>query len=230
MNRVSAPGYDLFKLVVSLILAAILLLMLLRGCAATAAPSITETSAVPNFTATSGELLAPTETVSALPATDTVLPSTSEPTSTEAASTSTPTPTPVSDSSTPTVASDGTPTTAPDATATAAVTETPASEAGATPSSAGESACNTRVPSRLELGQQARVTQRLNMRGEASIAAPILSTNPTGTEVEIIGGPVCTPVGERAYLWWQIRLPDGAEGWSAEMQLNEPSYLLEPIP
>jgi hypothetical protein len=68
------------------------------------------------------------------------------------------------------------------------------------------------------------------MRGEASITAPILSTNPTGTEVEIIGGPVCTPVGERAYLWWQTRLPDGAEGWSAEMQLNEPSYLLEPIP
>jgi hypothetical protein len=68
------------------------------------------------------------------------------------------------------------------------------------------------------------------MRDDAAIAAPILATNPTGTEVEIIGGPVCTPVGERAYLWWQIRLADGAEGWSAEMQLNEPSYLLEPIP
>jgi hypothetical protein len=68
------------------------------------------------------------------------------------------------------------------------------------------------------------------MRDDASISAPILATNPTGMEVEIIGGPVCTPVGERAYLWWQIRLPDGAEGWSAEMQLNEPSYLLEPIP
>jgi hypothetical protein len=82
----------------------------------------------------------------------------------------------------------------------------------------------------LDVGQQARVTQRLNLRDDASITAPILATNPTGTEVEIIGGPVCTPVGERAYLWWNIRLPDGSEGWSAEMQLNEPSYLLEPVP
>ena len=232
MNRVSAPGYDLFKLVVSLILAAILLLMLLRGCATTAAvPSInTQTSAAPIFTATSGELLNPTETISAPPATETVVPptGTSAPTSTEAANA--PTLAPASESSTPTVASDATPTVAVDATATVAVTETPTSEAGGTPAPAGESACNTSVASRLAAGQRARVTQRLNMRGEASIAAPILATNPTGTEVEIIGGPVCTPVGERAYLWWQIRLPDGTEGWSAEMQLNEPSYLLEPIP
>ncbi len=208
MNRASTPGYDLFKLVVSLILAAILLFMLLRGCATTpAAPSITGTSAAPNL---------PTETISAPSATETVVPPTS-------VSTSAPTLTPLSDSATPTGAPDATPTTALDATATVAVTET------ATPE-AGESACNTRVPSRLEIGRRARVTQRLNMRDDASIAAPILSTNPTGTEVEIIGGPVCTPVGERAYFWWQIRLPDGAEGWSAEMQLNEPSYLLEPIP
>jgi hypothetical protein len=74
------------------------------------------------------------------------------------------------------------------------------------------------------------VLQRLNLRGEASIDAPILLTNPSGTQVAVIGGPVCTPVGESAYLWWQIRLPDGAEGWSAEMPLNERSYFLEPIP
>jgi hypothetical protein len=68
------------------------------------------------------------------------------------------------------------------------------------------------------------------MRSDPSIDATILQTNPTGTEVEIIGGPVCTPVGERAYLWWQIRLASGAEGWSAEASLNDPNYLLEPIP
>ena len=229
MNRVNAPGYDLFKLVVSLILAAILLLMLLRGCATSAAaPSITQTSAAPNFTATSGELLNPTETLSNPPATDTVMPPTTAPTSTQPAST--PTLTPVSDSSTPTSASDATPTTALDATATVAVTETTTPEAGATPSTAGSSACNTSVPSRLEVGQRARVTQRLNMRNDAAIAAPILATNPTGMEVEIIGGPECTPVGESAYLWWQIRLPDGAEGWSAESPLNDATYLLEPVP
>jgi hypothetical protein len=67
------------------------------------------------------------------------------------------------------------------------------------------------------------------MRREASIDATIIQTNATKTQVEIIGGPVCTPVGDRAYLWWQIRLPGGAEGWSAESPLNEASYLLEPI-
>jgi hypothetical protein len=67
------------------------------------------------------------------------------------------------------------------------------------------------------------------MRNDASIDAALLQTNPTNTQVEIIGGPVCTPVGNYAYLWWQVRLPDGKEGWSAESQLNNPSYFLEPI-
>jgi hypothetical protein len=67
------------------------------------------------------------------------------------------------------------------------------------------------------------------MRSQPAISAPILQTNPTGTPVEIIGGPICTPINDRAYLWWQIRLANGAEGWSAESQLNETSYLLEPV-
>jgi hypothetical protein len=68
------------------------------------------------------------------------------------------------------------------------------------------------------------------MRNNPSIDATILQTNPTGAEVEIIGGPVCTPVGESAYLWWQIRLASGAEGWSAESPLNQANYFLQPIP
>jgi hypothetical protein len=86
------------------------------------------------------------------------------------------------------------------------------------------------VPSRLSVGQKAQVLKRLNMRAGASIDATIIQTNPTNTQVEIIGGPVCTPVGDGAYLWWQIRLPDGAEGWSAESSLNDASYFLEPVP
>jgi hypothetical protein len=66
------------------------------------------------------------------------------------------------------------------------------------------------------------------MRSQPLITAQILRTNSIGTEVEIIGGPVCTPVGDRAYLWWQILLADGSEGWSAEAPLNEATYLLEP--
>jgi hypothetical protein len=68
------------------------------------------------------------------------------------------------------------------------------------------------------------------MRNDASIDATLIQTNPTNTQVEVIGGPVCTPVGNSAYLWWQIRLADGTEGWSAECPLNEPSYFLEPVP
>jgi cytoskeletal protein RodZ len=111
--------------------------------------------------------------------------------------------------------------------ATKATAESPVQ---ATPTQAQNAACNTSVPSRLSVGQMARVLQRLNMRTDASIDASLIQTNPTSTQVEIIGGPVCNPVGERAYQWWQIRLPDGKEGWSAESQLNSPSYFLEPLP
>lgn len=99
-----------------------------------------------------------------------------------------------------------------------------------TPADAQETTCNTSVPSRLRVGQTARVVQRLRMRNSASIAAFLIQTNLPNTQVEIIGGPICTPMGDHAYLWWQIRLTDGTEGWSAESQLNEASYFLEPVP
>lgn len=227
MNRASAPGLDRFKLIVSLILGAILLLMLLRGCATNAVPNeissgMTETSPVSNNTETLTALPEFTETVSAPSATETLAPSPLPPTdaATSTKAVSLETSTPRSNKSTPTVS--------PDSTSTLAVTKTAAT--GATPASGEGASCNTSAPSRLSVGQQARVILRLNMRSEASITAPILQTNPANTEVEIIGGPVCTPVGKRAYLWWQIRLPDGIEGWSAEAQLNQPSYFLEPIP
>lgn len=99
-----------------------------------------------------------------------------------------------------------------------------------TPTGAQETTCNTSVPSRLRVGQTARVVQRVRMRYDASIGASLIRTNLPYTQVEIIGGPVCTPVGDHAYLWWQIRLTDGTVGWSAESQLHEASYFLEPIP
>jgi hypothetical protein len=74
------------------------------------------------------------------------------------------------------------------------------------------------------------VLRRLNLRSDASIDAPILWTSPIGSEVEVIGGPVCTPIDARAYQWWQIRLADGTEGWSVESPLKEAAYFLEPLP
>ena len=210
MKRASAPSYDLFKTIVTVILALILILMLLRGCATTAV--------VPVQTETLSPSTVSTEAILASDATETIVPSqvpqTVEPTST---------PTTAAPSPTSTSAAIEQPT-------TDAPTPTAASPATETPTPVESASCNTSAPSRLSAGQTARVLQRLNMRNEASIDAPLIQTNPTNTQVEIIGGPVCTPVGESAYLWWQIRLPDGKEGWSAESQLNSPSYFLEPIP
>ena len=217
MNRASAPSYDLFKLLVTIVLVVILVLMLLRGCATTVAPSgPTEVVAVPNITESLPSLPPPTGTAPGLDVTETASPSPVPPT-TEASAT------PTAIVATPTIA----PTTSPD---TAAAEPSPTVVAPETAAPEQSGSCSTSLPSRLSVGGQARVAQRLNMRNDASITAPILQTNPTNTQVEIIGGPVCTPVGDRAYLWWQIRLPSGAEGWSAEAQLNERSYLLEPIP
>ena len=210
MKRVSAPEYDRFKTIVAVILLVILLLMLLRGCATNVVPQTSvDEIASPNATVILPTTQPPTQTLSAASPTDTATPSPS-----------------------PTVQATSTPTTiSPTETATPIATEeataTPVVEA--TPTQVQNAACNTSVPSRLSVGQAARVVRGLNMRSEASLNAALLQTNPTNTQVEIIGGPVCTPIEDRAYLWWQIRLPDGKEGWSAESQLNNPTYFLEPI-
>ncbi len=214
MDRSSTASYDLFKLIVALVLAAILILMLLRGCATNPAPPAALVTPAHQVMTPANNVIEPTA-VAALPN------ATEPPTPSEAPPTKIPTTQPTA---TPTeVISSATPTTEPTS-EPAAATETAApaeAQAGVT--------CNTSLPSRLSVGDTARVIQRLNMRSEPAIAAPLLQTNATGTQVEIIGGPVCTPQGDRAYQWWQIRLPDGAEGWSAETPLQQGTYFLEPI-
>lgn len=217
MTRASAPGYDLFKLLVTIVLVVILLLMLLGGGATSSAPVLPAENAT----------TAPTQDASGTsPTATSVVPAvTDSPTSSSALPTSTLAPTPTPAAAKPTSAVE------PTGTTSLSATSTPSKEATTPALSAGGNAdCNTSAPSRLSVGQEAQVAQRLNMRSDPLITAPILQTNQTDTRVEIIGGPVCTPVGKRAYLWWQIRLADGTEGWSAETQLNEPSYLLAPVP
>jgi hypothetical protein len=223
MERASAPRYDLFKLLITIALIVILLLMLLRGCATL--------SAVPEPTQTGGPvvtqtpLLSSTET-EAIAASNTSAPPTHTSTGDIIASpASSPTPTAPAEPS-PTPSNEditATPTPAP-------IEASALDTATATPTGNQIASCNTSVPSRLSVGQSARVVQRLNTRSQPSITAPILRTNAINTEVEVFGGPICTPVGESAYLWWQIRLADGTEGWSAESPLNEALYLLEPSP
>lgn len=209
MNRLNAPAYDLFKTIVALLLAAILLLMLLRGCATNpASPAPTQGVAV-NVTETSDPAPAPTGTITASP-----MPAAVKPTTTPGAPAATPT----------------SKATEPATIVPEAATPTTEAKQPATTAQAQTGSCATSVASRLSVGQTALVLRRLNLRSDASIDAPILQTSPTGSQVEIIGGPICTPIDARAYLWWQIRLADGTEGWSAESPLKEAAYFLEPVP
>jgi hypothetical protein len=194
MTRLSAPGYDRFKLIVTLILIAILIWLLLSGGARTSTPLA---ASLPPATTVPPTVAAPaTQTASPSPA----------PTATEtAASTETLPP----------------PTATPAPTATAIL---------ATGGKTEVASCQTSLPSRLSVGQTAEVLRNLNLRAEPSIGAAILGTSLPGRRVEILDGPVCTPQGDRAYLWWKVRRADGSEGWSAETALLEAAYFLNPVP
>jgi hypothetical protein len=94
-----------------------------------------------------------------------------------------------------------------------------------------EVACPLALPPRLKVGMTARVTTNLHFRSSAGIAAGnLVHSNLSGTKLEIIGGPVCVPYNGRAYLWWNVKQPDGATGWSAEGSLTGKFYFLEPLP
>lgn len=76
---------------------------------------------------------------------------------------------------------------------------------------------------------QATIVRTLNFRSSPGIGDNWLLTNHPGTQVEIVNGPVCWPYFVGAYVWWQIRLPDGRLGWSAEASLHGTFYFMEPV-
>ncbi|HLF73439.1 MAG TPA: SH3 domain-containing protein [Anaerolineales bacterium] len=130
----------------------------------------------------------------------------------------------------------------PSATATTASTATaappsspsatPVSEAATAPagSAAALTPCQAAMSrSRLQAGMRATVLRRLNFRSSPGIQDNWVLTNLPGTQIEIIAGPECLPHSSSAYLWWQVRLPDGRTGWSAEASLHGSSYFLEPV-
>jgi len=78
---------------------------------------------------------------------------------------------------------------------------------------------------------RATILRRLNFRSSPGIRNNWILTNIPGTQVEVIGGPECTRYQNGgAYLWWQIRLPNGMEGWSAEASAFGGFYFMEPAP
>lgn len=231
-----APRYDLFKLVVAILLL-LLFICLLLWIPANAPQPETPTSTPPPFpteTPTANESPtsapptelpqpSPTETSGMLTATPPADPS---PTATEASS-STVTPTPFSIPS-PTATARPQPTIAPTSTGTP-VSEPTTTQIAETPS--GAYTCESALSrSRLQTGGNARILRRLNFRSSPGIQNNWIRTNLPGTQVEVLDGPMCLPYFNGAYVWWQIRLPDGQVGWSAEISLLGRFYFMEPNP
>ena len=195
-------AYDIFKLIVAIILGGILLLLFFRST-----PDVGPTPAPPTENTTVVSTVMPTGT-----AVSTVTPSTT-PTGTQSLTpTATPTWTP-----TPTPTASVTPTFTPSATFTPTLTPT-------------KDICSLALKSQLEIGKIARVKTDLNFRVAPGLDQKWILTHLYDTRVEIIGGPVCTPYLNGAYMWWQVRrLSDGSTGWSAEGSAISSYYFLEPV-
>lgn len=197
-----APGYDLFKLIVAILLTIALIWLLLqenqdKHGQLELPPTLANT---PTLGTLSSVEETPTPEINE---TANIPTSTPEPTQiTEPAPTESPAP------------ASPTPPSSPEA--------SPSPEANACPSN----------PTQVEVGGTVKVLDWLNFRVGPGLNFPIQHTNRPGTEMEVIGGPVCTIRDEnppRAYLWWNVRMNDGREGWSAEAPLNFPNYFMEPV-
>ena len=272
-----ATGYDLFKLIVALLLLMLFLLLWRRGSqplsAAPLTPSVTrdanpigivETHMAPSHTSTPRPSPRPTETFET---TSTIQPSpttTSQGASTPMTMTS-PTATAVVNatamiqpSPSAAIQSASTPTSPPSPSATMTVEEMPTikpsatvtsqnvstptpllsptgtatAKASPTPAEATPSvgtACEAATErSRLQIGRNATILRRLNFRSSPGIQHNWLRTNVPGTQVEVVAGPECLPHLWGAYMWWQIRLPNGEIGWSAEASIHGTFYFMEP--
>ncbi len=88
--------------------------------------------------------------------------------------------------------------------------------------------CPLAAPVHLTSSQSATVLTRLNLRSSPGINGNWITTLPAGTSVEVLGNPTCVSQGDNAYVWWQVKLPDGTTGWAAEGSSSGKFYFLEP--
>lgn len=212
-----APFYDLFKLIVAIILLLIFVFLLIWMRPSQARQPgdllvITFTPPLPK------ETLPATQSSTVVPVSPTSFSPIETPTPT---TTSTLVPT---ETQSPTL----TPTIIP------SPTESPVPERTPTPIAEipeETSVCESNSPSQLQVGMQATIVRNLNFRSSPGILDNWILTNIPGTQVEIIGGPDCTQYqGGGTYLWWQIKLPNGLVGWSAEASAFGTFYFMEPMP
>jgi len=195
-----APFYDLFKLIVAVILLLIFLVLIWMPSGA------------------SSQVIASANTVTPLPPTPTI----ASPTKTSAppTATSAPSETPIP-TETPTQAV----TPIPSPTQLEEPLPTPIIEIPSEPE-----VCAAVSRSQLQTGMKVIIQRRLNFRSSPGIMNNWMLTNLPGTQVEVIGGPACTRYQNGgAYLWWQIKLPNGLTGWSAEASAFGSFYFMEPV-
>jgi len=206
-----APGYDLFKLIVAIILLLVFLLLWL-GIKPTQT-SQTEQALLPTFT-----IIPPAETLLPTPSTTLRASLTTVPAS------NTPAP--------PTVIATVTDTSTPEPPPS---TETPVPTEEALPTPIFEipaqvSDCEAVSHSQLQVGMQATIKHKVNLRSSPGLFYNWIAVNQPDTQVEVIGGPACTRYqGGGAYLWWQIKLSNGTVGWSAEASAFGSYYFMEPV-
>lgn len=240
---VRVSGYDLFKLIVALILLILFFLFLRRGIPQ--APVATITPLTPTDITSVTSTVVPSVSLTPTPnPAHTKVNSTSSPTSAPTTSalptdthqiepkpslTLTPIPSPLltqTPALEPTLSPTPTPIPSPVPTQTPGLEPTPPVIPG-TPSNTV--ACDTATSrSRLQVGDKATILRRLNFRSSPGIQNNWILTNMPGTQVEVIGGPTCLQYYLGAYVWWEIRLPDGREGWSAESSQLGSFYFMEP--
>ncbi len=220
--------YDLFKLIVALVLLILFLLLLRRPTIIplTAAPATGTMPATPSMTLDANPVAVPATSTPAPRLTPTIestlTDSFTSPTTTDTPNT-TPVPSPAETNPTALAAS---------RTPLPTSTGTPVIESASTPADATHpvtTACDAAAArSRLQTGMSATILRRLNFRSSPGIRDNWLRTNLPGTKVEIVGGPECLPHFTGAYVWWQIQLPNGETGWSAEGSVHGTFYFLEP--
>jgi cytoskeletal protein RodZ len=206
-----APFYDLFKLIVAILLLVIFLFLTLWN---------------PSSRTQAPQALLPSSTALPPRSTPTVAPVISS-------STATSTSVPPTVTSTPQATPSPAETKEPEEPAEPTPAETPTPEATSPPvaeNPAGEDPCPATSRAQLQVGSKAVIQHRLNFRSSAGIQNNRLSTNPPGTQVDVIGGPQCTSYENgSSYLWWQIKLPGGEIGWSAEASAFGGFYFMEPV-
>ncbi len=89
--------------------------------------------------------------------------------------------------------------------------------------------CPGPLPSRLQVGMNAKVTEtgvawQLRLRSEPGFNAPTNHIIAAGRTMVILDGPTCA---EGSY-WWYVRSEQGYEGWAPEGDYED--YWIDPLP